>query len=346
VSGLVIIASDLYFAAPAVHGIASESELPSLTRLARWGTRRALPGDWRAWLAAYLPRAELADMAPATVAASAGGAALEANPVASVWLAEPVHLTAGLRSLHLPHHGRIRPDAPMQERLRAAFAVAFSACGYELVPLAAGRFVLAAPQTIGEVVTTDPARALGASIADALPRGENARALRSLGSEIEMWLHEHPLNIERVRARLPTISTLWLWGAGPPPPPALASNEAFASEIPPPSTALIGDDPYVAGLAKLNGLAWRPLPSRFPEAIGRRSVIVAEVFAGGADREETPLEALARFDREWVAPALAAVARGDVAQLTLIANDRSVSFATRHRLRFWRAPRRALEALA
>jgi len=321
-----------------------QPELPGLERLARLASRERLAADWRVWLAGSLPRTDLARIGPATVAACSL-VALESSAAASVWLAEPLHLSASLRTVHLSHQGRLHPDQSTQERLSAGFATAFAGSGYELAPLSAGRFALLTAQPGRDVITTDPARVLGTSIEDSLPRGEDARALRSLGSEIEMWLHEHPVNIERARAGMPTISTLWLWGCGPA-PRTLGSSEADTPEILPPPTTLIGDDPYVAGLAKLNGVTWQSLPSGLPQPTASRTVIVAELFARAAVSQGNPLDALEAFDRDWVMPALATVTRGEVRRLTLIANDRSLSFVARHRLRFWRPARNALEALA
>jgi hypothetical protein len=343
VSELVIIASDLYFPGETVHGSGFQAELPSLTRLARWGTRRPLPSDWRAWLAASLPRNELASVAPATIAATALAQPIHAGAT-SVWLAEPLHLTLSLRGVHLPHHGRLRLDAMTRQRLSDDFVATFAPAGLRLMPLEAGDFVLTGTLPLEDVLTVDPARWLGASLAEALPRGAGSRAVRALASEIELWLHEHPLNLERARARQPTIGTLWLWGAGPPP----AANATFASQMPATSLTLFGDDPYVAGLAKLNGLRARSLPRTLAEALparARRTLCIIEAFADGA-AAATPLEALEAFERDWIAPALAAVVRGELTQLTLIGNDRSLAFAARHRLRFWRAPRKALEAFA
>ena len=257
-SELVIIASDLYFGtSTTARAMTLKPELPGLERLARLATRERLAADWRAWLAASLPRAGLARIGPATVAACSH-VALESSAAASVWLAEPLHLSASLRTVHLSQQGRLHPDHSSQQRLSAGFATAFAASGYELAPLTGA---LCAPDRApgADVITTDPARVLGTSIEDSLPRGEGARALRGLGSEIEMWLHEHPLNIERARAGMPAISTLWLWGCGPA-PRTLGSSGADTPQIRPPPTMLIGDDPYVAGLAKLNGIAGSRCP--------------------------------------------------------------------------------------
>ncbi|MDT9702931.1 hypothetical protein, partial [Streptomyces sp. P17] len=39
--------------------------------------------------------------------------------------------------------------------------------------------------------------------------------MRRLGVELEMWLHEHPLNTGRERAGQLRVIGLWPWGAQP-----------------------------------------------------------------------------------------------------------------------------------
>jgi hypothetical protein len=54
---------------------------------------------------------------------------------------------------------------------------------------------------------------------------DSSTALRRLGAEIEMWLHDHPINdARRRRGELP-VTSLWLWGAGAVP----ASGDAGAA---------------------------------------------------------------------------------------------------------------------
>ena len=49
---------------------------------------------------------------------------------------------------------------------------------------------------------------------DFLPSGDNAAAHRNLLSEIEMALHEHETNQQRVAYGLQPVNSLWLWGGG------------------------------------------------------------------------------------------------------------------------------------
>ena len=69
-----------------------------------------------------------------------------------------------------------------------------------------------------------------------LPSGDDAAATLKLASEIEMTLHEQPVNAERLARGLPPVNSLWLWGGG-------FAPEASSEPIPP----LFGDDPTLLG---------------------------------------------------------------------------------------------------
>ena len=71
---------------------------------------------------------------------------------------------------------------------------------------------------------------------DYLPAGEGAAGFRNLQSEIEMALHEHPINVERVLQGLRPVNSLWLWGGGRAP-------KIRADPHPP----LFADDPLLKG---------------------------------------------------------------------------------------------------
>jgi hypothetical protein len=56
-------------------------------------------------------------------------------------------------------------------------------------------------------------------------------------------------------------------------------------------------------------------------------------------------EALAALDARWLAPAVAAVARGAVRSLSVLANDRCLSYLRRDEFKLWRHARRGLAGL-
>ena len=56
-------------------------------------------------------------------------------------------------------------------------------------------------------------------------------------------------------------------------------------------------------------------------------------------------DALADLDHRWIASALDALRRRDVARVTVIANDHRLSLGSRDPWKLWRMPRPALTAL-
>lgn len=78
----------------------------------------------------------------------------------------------------------------------------------------------------------------------------------------------------------------------------------------------------------------------------RRAVFVVELSqAFDTHRDWTIRDALADADQRWMVRALAALRRGDIARVTVVANDHKVSLGPRDRLKLWRMPRPALTAL-
>ena len=348
-SEIVIVIRDLYLqpelAAPSAADGAALQVAPGLEQFARFGDKAALPEGWRAWIARWLGLTQYADAPAASVAA----AALEDAPAdGAVWLATPVHLIAGMTSLHFDRRSVLRlPEAEL-DRLAASFRDTFRGSGCDLRPLGSGEFLLTGPEVSLGATTTEPARLLLTSVADGLPMGGGARALRQLSAEIEMWLHAHPVNDERSRRGDLTVATLWLWGGG--------AGAAFRPAAAPRETmdAGYGSDAYLRGLWRLAGGEARPMPVDWMALIGearaQRALAVAEVAELlHANGSWSLADAVADIDRRLISPALAALRSGKLDRLVLLANDRRLTLRPGDRWRLWRRMRTApsgLEALA
>jgi hypothetical protein len=92
--------------------------------------------------------------------------------------------------------------------------------------------------------TTEPVEAVGRNLRDYLPRGRDAARLNRLLTELQMILHEHPVNIIRRDRGQCVINALWPWGFGP------AGGARPAARVLPP---LHTDDPWLRGLWALHG---------------------------------------------------------------------------------------------
>ncbi|HXW74299.1 MAG TPA: hypothetical protein VEK10_05760 [Steroidobacteraceae bacterium] len=344
---LVIVIPDLYLppeagALPAT--ALSSGRFRGLESAGRFGERAALGEGWRAWLAQLLGRPDLRQVAAAQVAAAAVRELPAAEVAATRWIATPLHLTAGLARVHLDHRGVLALSAAELAALAGAFTHTFGSAGVSLTPLPSGDFLLTTPG-VAPLPTVEPARCVGADLAQALPQGGAAAPLRRLVTEIEMWLHAQPLNEARQQRREPPVTTLWPWGADGQALPAAAT--AWPSQPP----LAYGRDAWLAGLWHLAGEACRATPRHLGEVLAHaqtpRALVVAQVAAElQGSPHSSAADALARLDERLIAPALEALRRGRLERATLILNDVRVTLGRTSRFKLWRRPRAGLASFA
>lgn len=239
-------------------------------------------------------------------------------------MATPLHLAAGLTTLHFDARGILRLSPQELQQLALEFDRTFHEG--RLVPLESGEFLLV-QAAVPAATTTEPARIIGGKVADALPRGEGASRLRRLGAEIEMWLHEHAVNLARsARGELP-ISTLWIWGGGAVTPIARSTPDALPLAF--------GSDSYLEGLWRLCGGKAQSLPRQLDATYAGSVALVVE--AGRM--------LLAEIDNHFIEPAVEALQRHAVERVSILANDRCLTLRSSGRRKFWRRARSALETL-
>lgn len=153
---------------------------------------------------------------------------------------------------------------------------------------------------------------------DYMPTGAAAAHFRQRLSEIEMALHEHPVNERRVGAGAFPVNSLWLWGGGT--MPVVAKHD-----LPP----LFCNDPLLLGFWRKAGGPLAPLPVAVAEIIHITEGGFASFIPFAADSAaliEPALEALR-----------AALHGGRLDEVRLhFANDLRVTLRPRHRFRYWR----------
>ena len=335
---IVIVIGDLYLEPELAR---SEASAPGIEHLARFGDKATLTAGWRAWTANWLG---LSQYAPEAVASVAAAALPDIHAARAVWLATPLHLFAGLASLHCDRRSILRLQHTELEALAVSFRDTFRGSGFDLHPLAGGELLLSGSPLTAPATTTEPARMLLTSVAEALPTGEGAPALRRLGAEIEMWLHDHPVNDERARRGAPPVATLWVWGGGAPATSSPATSSPAASQKI--TDAAFGSDAYVRGLWRLAGGETRPMPVDWTLVIGEpcveRALGVVEVAELlHANPSWHLADAVAEIDRRLISPSLAALRGGELERLVLLANDRSLTLRAADRWRLWRRMRPA-----
>ncbi len=317
---LVLIATDFRPVdadADAAAAAGASERLPLLEQLLSRARHVRLPGDWRDWLASNLAPPALMPFTLAAIVGAAFRGHSKPHPEnTSYWLATPVHLFAGLDSVHLHPAGLLRLGDEEQRWLANDFTRVFADSPWRLEAIGRRELLLSGPVLAAD--GTDPATVLGGDPAGGLPRGEGAGKLRRLGSEIEMWLHEQPINRERAaRGELP-ITALWLWGArAPVPSPALHLKRP----------ALFGRDVHGEALCQLLRLTCADISQALP-------AIESVPVRLGSDTVLL-MERLSQLEQQVLPAALRAVRERQL-NLHLIAGKHLFSLSPWRLMQWWR----------
>lgn len=330
---------------------------------ARYCAAEMLPSGWRDWLAQQVGRGELVGWPVAALVSAAQPAAqfgalpdMPAQFHADAMLATPLHLQAGLDHVRLPADGLLQLAADELDSLARSFDEALGmerGLSMRAVP---GGGLLLSGMPLGQVLTEDPARWLGGDLREALPRGADAARVRALSGEIEMWLHEHPVNLLRRRRGDPPVSTLWLWGGGPAarvPAPRLGRSR-HERDL---HLAVVTRDPAAQALARLARLDRLEAPSAAtssdergatPSDVSAQQLLPLPALRGIAvlALSDYGRRGLAAFEQDWLRPARKALAAGTLEALRIMANDRVVTLMRFDALKVWRPARHWLRAVS
>jgi hypothetical protein len=160
---------------------------------------------------------------------------------------EPIHLAAGLDDLRL----MFPPPMSTEENdaLFASMQLLMSLAGFELHRSEqSDRWFMWCANQYGWH-TYSPRSGFAGRLQDIMPRGDHAAELKRLMTEMQMLLHDHPVNQQRQRRGIPTINSLWFWGD--------AGLDLISQPLP---LHVISDDPYIKGLCEhLHQACW-PVP--------------------------------------------------------------------------------------
>ena len=309
------------------------ARLPLLETLFARARRETLQPDWRGWLTAQAaggpsPASSAGLSMAQTVAAAWEWPQRPAQSRGQVWLASPVHYFAGLDSIYLHRAGLLQLDDAEQHALVADFERVFAGSAWSLRSIGRRELLLSGPMIAAD--GADPAQYVGCDPSAGMPHGVDAGALRGLGAEMEMWLYEHPLNLERrSRGDLP-VTTLWLWGAQHNPRPPPASGPQPQAPLPP----LYGNDSYAEALWRLRGAEPHMLPARF------------EALPGGARAGAIILysllqpqglgAALLQLEQRWLAGAYRALRHRHISVVRVLVGTRGYALQWLDLGRLWR----------
>jgi hypothetical protein len=258
------------------------------------------------------------------------------RPVGTWACARPVHLLTAIEHLRLAP-GDVGIDAVETSTLVDDINRHFQRRGFRFhtqVPGEDWQLECADPIDCSSV---EPEDAAGQSLRGFMPGGRDGSRVRSLMNEIQMLLHEHPVNLDRTARGRPAINSLWLWGFG-------RLGNPVAANLP----MLHTDDAWLAGIWRLHGERSRPLEEFTPgRHVDDSLVMVAgSRVPGGHDPGKGMIDVLAEAERCCFAPALAALRSGAVGAVDIVLGGSIIAVESSARLRFWRRPRPLAESFA
>lgn len=307
---------------------AEPNDAPTLARIAgrgalscAWSRRDAQHAGLRSWQRGLLATLQLSPVAWASAPVSACGSGMaHTGETGEYWMQlEPVHFAAGLDRLSfLPLSGA----AAVQEAELAAIAPVLAGhlrlCGMELHTLADGGWSVRCERA-WHVDTANPDAATARELDLVMPKGLDAGPLRRLMTELQMLLHDHPVNDARARRGLPALNAVWFWGTGP--VPARQST----NELPP----AYGDVPYLRGIYAAHNQTSQPAPVTC-------DALLAAIATSMRALAVVPCDDLHALDAQWIAPLNAALASRRIARLELILDSWLLQLDRAALRRFWR----------
>lgn len=282
--------------------------VPTLERLLGRGERVPLDATSpETWLARRFGYGDTAPFA----ALAALGAGIDPGTVS--WIgADPVHLRPQGAELFLSA-GRYLDVTPDEAAACiGALNHFFAADGLRFVSLAPDRWI--ASGSAGRVEpTVPPSLAHGRSVDALLPTGPDARQWMQRFNESQMVLHPLPVNEAREACGRRTINSLWFWGDG-----------VMAQPGSRPFVAMHADALEARGLGKASGASVGPAPTELAASLAaaRTGAVLCWSDDGVADAAHGDVDAwqaaLARLDRDFLAPAERALKAKEIERLEVI----------------------------
>lgn len=166
------------------------------------------------------------------------------------WLrADPVHLLLQRDSFSLSEPVPLQVAHEHAEVIISSLNRHFSADGMTFCAGQSGAWYVRLDQQPG-IQTALPAVALDRNIYQFMPTGVDASKWLSYINQVQMLLHEHPVNHERESAHAPAVNSIWFSGGGlMPQQPAIGGAACL----------MLADSPFYQGLAKRSGFGIAPL---------------------------------------------------------------------------------------
>jgi hypothetical protein len=183
-----------------------------------------------------------------------------------------------------------------------------------------------------EINTVDLNSLIGKEISRYLPTGKEQKKWQRLLTEIQMLLHQSPINQARENIGKPLVNSLWFWGEGNLP----ATKASHFSQV-------ISNNPIAMGLAKWSGTYNSSVfdnEGKLKEINFTNSYNILVVEDQLMNKEGKKMvvdshEYLMWLENKWFSPLLAALRKRQLDELIFYPNCHSVFYFTRKNFWYW-----------
>jgi hypothetical protein len=202
----------------------------------------------------------------------------------------------------------------------------FAEDGWEIQIAGPTRWYLRLPEK-SEIMTTPPWHVVGRDILHHLPTGEQSNRWRAWLTEIQMLLHTHPVNEQRIARGQKAVNGVWVWGGG------------FMPEVSPgKDLTLVGQNAFLSGVALLSRSNYL-CQNTIAGTSGNEQVLLIDyarqaLLSGSI---ENALQTLEMLDREVFEPIQKGMKSGKFNHLAIIdCPGNIVDFSSRGLKKWWR----------
>ncbi len=266
---------------------------PGLNRLLRFGRYQARPQTGAAYCFEQL---------------GIGLGSLYHEPYA---FASPVWQQAGMHSVQLLGAAALVVQPDEAEVLCHGLNALYEQDGWRFAPLHPDLWTVCLPRPAdwGAPCVLD---ALGQADGTQRPQGRQQTQWLQRQTEIQMWLHSHPVNTERQANGRPPINGLWLWDmlpdTPPPAPPALLGSDSLWAQY---SRTVTTAAPY-------DWAAWQAVAAEAAVPLAQTALFLDDLsLAVSAADAYSYAECLQQWDARFFTPLWQALQQGSLSQLRL-----------------------------
>ena len=317
--------------------VAADLALPSLTKLlSRARAERYAAITTEAWLcqAFEVERQQDWPIAPLT-------AALDNAEVGSAyWLrADPVHIRVDRDRAVLVDNSLLDLSKDEAQALAAPLNQHFQDDAIEFHAAAPKRWYIKLERS-PRLTTREASAVAGKDVRQNLPEGADALAWHAVFNEVQMLLHEHPVNEAREARGDPVINSVWFWGGGT--RPAVAGrhfNAVWSDDAA--ALALGAAADAHTGAAPANAESWLTLASGLRQAHSHLIVLSELASAIAYHDAESWRTRVTALESDWFRPLIRALRENAITRLVVVAPGEDscwrFEIARADLLKFWRA---------